>query len=71
MRDLLNLYKYDGDNITIIRGSALAAATGGDPVIGRDAIYALMDAVSGKVDVLCIVRICYLARNLRSVCPNT
>jgi elongation factor Tu len=45
VRDLLNLYQYDGDNIPIIRGSALAAATGGDTTIGRDAIYALMDAV--------------------------
>lgn len=28
------------------RGSALAAATGGDPVLGRDAILALMEAVT-------------------------
>lgn len=46
VRDLLSLYKYDGDNITIVRGSALAAATGGDPKIGKEAILALMDAVS-------------------------
>ena len=46
VRDLLSLYKYDGDNITIVRGSALAAATDGDPKIGKEAILALMDAVS-------------------------
>ena len=28
------------------RGSALAAATGGDPVLGKEAILALMEAVS-------------------------
>lgn len=49
VRDLLSLYKYDGDNITIVRGSALAAATGGDPKIGRDAILALMEAVEATI----------------------
>lgn len=49
VRDLLSLYKYDGDNIPIIRGSALAAATDGDTTIGRDAILALMAAVEETI----------------------
>mmetsp|Transcript_89352 Transcript_89352/g.193419 ORF Transcript_89352/g.193419 Transcript_89352/m.193419 type:complete len:420 (-) Transcript_89352:170-1429(-) len=49
VRDLLSLYKYDGDNITIVRGSALAAATDGDPKIGKEAILALMDAVEATI----------------------
>ena len=49
MRDLLSLYKYDGDNIRIVKGSALAAATGGDPKIGKDAILELMEAVSAFI----------------------
>ena len=32
----------------ICRGSALAAATGGDPILGKQAILALMDAVSAS-----------------------
>lgn len=31
---------------TLLRGSALAAATDGDPVLGKQAILALMEAVS-------------------------
>jgi elongation factor Tu len=45
VRELLNVYKYPGDTITIVKGSALAAASGGDPKIGKDAILALMEAV--------------------------
>jgi elongation factor Tu len=35
VRELLNQYEYDGDNVPIIKGSALAALTGGDPVLGE------------------------------------
>lgn len=66
VRDLLSLYKYDGDNIPIIRGSALAAATGGDPTIGKDAILALMRAVRPRPFVYACLYVCLnLARNLR------
>lgn len=61
MRDLLSLYKYDGDKISIIRGSALAAATGGDPKIGKEAILALMAAVGSvsSVSVITMVQSFY------------
>eukprot|EP00898_Chlorokybus_atmophyticus_P008385 jgi/Chlat1/8548/Chrsp82S07973 len=45
LRELLSFYKFPGDDIPIVRGSALAALKGTDPEIGRDAIMKLMDAV--------------------------
>ena len=46
VRDLLNLYEFDGDNIPIIRGSALAALNGEDPNgLGVTAVNKLMEAV--------------------------
>ena len=45
VRELLTKYKYPGDDIPIIRGSALAALEGKDDAIGKDAIIALMKAV--------------------------
>ncbi|HXD02349.1 MAG TPA: EF-Tu/IF-2/RF-3 family GTPase, partial [Novosphingobium sp.] len=38
-------YGFDGDNIPIIPGSALAALEGRDDNIGKESIYALMKAV--------------------------
>lgn len=49
VRELLSLYKFPGDEIKIVRGSALAAATGGDPKLGKEAILALMDAVEASI----------------------
>ena len=49
MRELLNFYEFPGDEISIIRGSALAAATGGDAKIGKEAILQLMEAVEEKI----------------------
>jgi len=45
VRELLSSYDFDGDNIPIIKGSALAALEGRDPEIGESSIKALMDAV--------------------------
>jgi len=45
MRELLSFYNFDGDNIPIIKGSALAALEGRDDKIGKESIYALMKAV--------------------------
>lgn len=45
VRDLLTFYKFPGDEIPIIRGSALKALKGEDNEIGRDAILSLMAAV--------------------------
>src|SRR6187455_1178670 len=45
VRELLSSYDFDGDNIPIVKGSALAALEGRNPEIGENSIVALMDAV--------------------------
>src|SRR5512145_1056472 len=45
VRELLSSYEYPGDDIPIIKGSALAAMNGTDPDIGEQSIRALMKAV--------------------------
>jgi len=45
VRELLSSYDFPGDDIPVIKGSALAALEGGDPKIGHDAILELMKAV--------------------------
>lgn len=49
VRELLSFYEFPGDDIEIIKGSALAAATDGDATIGRDAILQLMEAVERSI----------------------
>src|SRR6201991_1394896 len=45
VRELLSSYQFPGDDIPIVKGSALAAVEGRDPVIGEDKILELMTAV--------------------------
>jgi elongation factor Tu len=45
VRELLSSYDFPGDDIPIVKGSALAAMEGRDPEIGESSIRALMDAV--------------------------
>ncbi|MBU3078425.1 elongation factor Tu [Sphingomonas quercus] len=45
IRELLSKYDFDGDNIPIVKGSAVAALEGKDGVIGHDAVLELMRAV--------------------------
>jgi len=49
VRELLSSYEFPGDDIPIIKGSALAAIEGGDAAIGSDAIKELMSAVDDFV----------------------
>jgi elongation factor Tu len=49
VRDLLSSYNFPGDDIPIIKGSALAAVEDRDPEIGQNAILALMDAVDNYI----------------------
>jgi len=42
---LLSFYKFPGDDIPIVRGSALAALQGTNPELGKNAILKLMEAV--------------------------
>jgi elongation factor Tu len=45
IRELLSKYEFPGDEIPIIKGSALAAMEGRDPEIGEKAVRALIEAV--------------------------
>jgi elongation factor Tu len=45
VRELLSKYGFDGDNIPIIKGSAVAALEDKTPEIGENAILELMEAV--------------------------
>eukprot|EP00980_Cylindrotheca_fusiformis_P004366 scaffold925_cov129-Cylindrotheca_fusiformis.AAC.19 len=49
VRELLGEYGYDGDEIPIIRGSALAAAEGKNPEMGAERILELMDTVDSTI----------------------
>src|SRR5262245_66353092 len=45
VRELLSRYEFPGDDIPIIKGSALAALEGKDDAIGKESILNLMNAV--------------------------
>jgi elongation factor Tu len=49
VRDLLTSYGFPGDDIPVIKGSALAALEGKNPELGENAIRALMDAVDAYI----------------------
>ena len=49
VRELLSEYGFDGDNIAIVKGSALAALEGRDDEIGKNSIVELMKAVDEHI----------------------
>ena len=49
VRELLSEYDFDGDNIPIVKGSALAALEGRDDEIGKNSIIELMKAVDENI----------------------
>ena len=49
IRDLLTSYGFPGDEIPIVKGSALAVLENGDPKIGHDSIVELMKAVDSYI----------------------
>ena len=49
VRELLDTYEFPGDDIPIIKGSALAAVEGRDPEIGENAIRELMTHVDSYI----------------------
>ncbi len=49
IRELLSEYGFDGDDIPIVKGSALAAIEGKDEKIGKEAILELMAAVDEHI----------------------
>jgi elongation factor Tu len=49
VRELLSSYEFPGDDIPIVKGSALAAVEDRDSVIGEDSITELMTQVDGYI----------------------
>jgi elongation factor Tu len=49
VRELLSSYEFPGDDIPIVKGSALAAVEGRDPSIGEDRILELMTQVDAYI----------------------
>ncbi|MCX5615045.1 elongation factor Tu [Bombella saccharophila] len=49
VRELLSSYDFPGDDIPIVKGSALATLEDGDPAQGKEAIRALMKAVDDYI----------------------
>ncbi len=49
VRELLDMYEFPGDDIPIIKGSALHAMNGTEPEIGEKAIRELMEAVDSYI----------------------
>jgi elongation factor Tu len=49
VRELLSSYEFPGDDIPIIKGSALVALENGDPKLGHDAILELMRNVDAYI----------------------
>ncbi|MBM9596449.1 elongation factor Tu, partial [Roseitranquillus sediminis] len=49
VRELLSSYDFPGDDIPIVKGSALAAMEGRDPEIGENSIRELMEAVDSYI----------------------
>jgi len=49
VRELLSSYEFPGDDIPIVKGSALAAVEGRDAVIGEDSILELMTQVDAYI----------------------
>jgi elongation factor Tu len=49
VRELLSSYDFPGDDIPIVKGSALAALEGRDPEIGENSVRALLEAVDSYI----------------------
>jgi elongation factor Tu len=49
VRELLSSYDFPGDDIPVVRGSALCALEDSNPEIGRDAVLKLMEAVDSYI----------------------
>ena len=49
IRELLSSYDFPGDDIPIVRGSALAALEDSNETIGREAVKSLMEAVDAYI----------------------
>src|SRR3546814_401791 len=50
VRELLSSYQFPGDDVPIVKGSALAALEDSDKALGHDAVLELMAAVDAYID---------------------
>lgn len=51
VRELLNTYEYDGDNVVFVKGSALCALNGTEPELGEKAMEKLVDALDSQIQL--------------------
>ncbi len=51
VRDLLSKYQYDGDNVPVVRGSAIKALQGGTGELAAEAIVKLFEALDSYIDL--------------------
>lgn len=51
VRELLSAYDYEGDNVIVIKGSALSALNGTDPELGQQAMEKLIAAMDENFQV--------------------
>ena len=49
IRELLTSYDFPGDDIPVVKGSALAALEGGDKTLGEDSVVALLAAIDDYI----------------------
>jgi elongation factor Tu len=49
VRELLSLYQFPGDDVPIVKGSALVALEGGDAAIGENAVRELLAQVDAYI----------------------
>ena len=49
VRELLSSYQFPGDDIPIVKGSAVVTLNDGDPVLGENAVRELMNAVDSYI----------------------
>ncbi len=49
LRELLSSYDFPGDELPVVKGSALIALEGGDKVLGRDSVVELLDAIDDYI----------------------
>ena len=50
VRELLDSYDFPGDDIPVVRGSALMAVEDGDETLGKDAVLELMEEVDNFIE---------------------
>jgi translation elongation factor EF-Tu-like GTPase len=71
LRELLSFYQFPGDDIPIIRGSALCALKGENKELGENAIMKLMEAVCGSPTLCLCIFLFRISRRLEYTWKST